>query len=366
MRICDIIPVLESIAPLEYAVPGDKIGLQVGDPNSDVKRIIVTVDATPRVIEEARRRSAEFIVAHHPLIFNPLCNLRSDIYPQSLVYALAKSGIGFYAMHTNFDCAEGGINDALAERLGVVDTQVLESTYTENLYKLVTFVPEEAISAVDEALSDAGAGIIGDYSNCAFQTHGTGTFMPLQGAKPYVGNVCEMEKVPEIRLEMQVSQRNLKAAIEALLGAHPYEEVAYDIYPLLNPGKKWGLGRFGRLRNPMTFDGFCELVRDVLDVEDIRVSGNPDSMVEKVALLGGSGGDKLNLAHSLGADVFVTGDVKHSQFLHAQALGLNLIDATHFFTERPGMISLVPKLHELLSADGVMVEYVDEITLNGG
>jgi putative NIF3 family GTP cyclohydrolase 1 type 2 len=184
--------------------------------------------------------------------------------------------------------------------------------------------------------------------------------MPGHGAEPYTGEVGHLESVTEIRLEVVVPKSALPAALAAMREAHPYEEVAFDIYPLLNKGTQWGLGRVGSLRTPMSFEGFCEMVRDVLEVEEIRPSGDPEAMIQKVAVLGGSGGDKIALARALGADVFVTGEVKHSQLLHAQAIGLNVIDATHFYTERPGMISLAPKLNDLLSSEGITVEYYDD------
>lgn len=162
---------------------------------------------------------------------------------------------------------------------------------------------------------------------------------------------------------MLVPESILHEAVSTLLQVHPYEEVAYDIYPLQNKGEEWGFGRIGKLRSPMSFDGFCEMVRDVLDVEDTRVVGDPEDRIETVALLGGSGGRWLKLAHDMGADAYVTGDVNHHQFVEAQAIGLDIIDATHFRTERPGMIALAPKLHDLLSSEGITVEYLDDVIL---
>ena len=232
MKLSEIIPLLEEIAPPEYAKPDDAIGLQIGDPDQDVRRVIVTVDVTPAVVGEAIRRSADLLVAHHPLVsvkYAPLASIRLDVYPQSLVYKLVNAGTALYVMHTNYDAAAGGINDVLAERLGVVDTKVLEPTYAGKMFKLVTFVPGEAVDAVRDALAEAGAGVIGNYSHCSFQSPGTGTFKPMPGAEPYVGKVGELEKAPEFRLEVLVPEAGLHDAISALLAAHPYEEVAYDV-----------------------------------------------------------------------------------------------------------------------------------------
>lgn len=365
MRLDEVIRILEEIAPPEYAIPEDSIGLQVGDPDQDVRNILVTVDVTPGVVEEAARRKADLIVSHHPVIsakYEPLSSIRTDVYPQTLLYSLIKAGIGLYVMHTNFDSADGGINDALADVLGIVDTQVLEPTYTTKMFKLAVFVPEEAVDAVRSAMSEAGAGSIGVYTDCSFQTPGTGTFKPLPGAKPYTGEVGELEVAEEFRLEMLVPEDRLHEAISAMIAAHPYEEAAYDVYPLWNRGEEFGLGRLGRLEQPKDFGAFCEMVADVLGTEDLRVAGDADAMIEKVAILGGGGGSKIEVAYSKGVDVYITGDMGHHQMLKAKALGLNVIDATHFWTERPGMIALAPKL-QLLVPSAVQVEYVDDYTL---
>lgn len=360
MKLSKIIRILEEIAPPEYAMPNDHIGLQIGDPDQDVRRVIVTVDATPGVVAEAVRRSADLIIAHHPLIYCPLPDIRLDVYPQSLVYRLINAGIALYVMHTNYDAAEGGINDTLAARLGVIDTQVLDPTHIEKMFKLAVFVPTEAIDAVRDAIFEAYPGEIGNYSHCSFSSPGTGTFKPLPGATPYLGKVGEIEKADELRLEVIVPEKSLHDVISSMVAAHPYEEVAYDVYPLANKGMTHGIGLYGRLRTPMTFDGFCEMVRDVLDVEDTRVVGDPESPVETVAVVGGAGGCDVEPAHLRGVDVLVTGDVRHHEFVQAKALGLNVIDATHFGTERPGMIALAPRLHDLISSEGVTVEYLDD------
>jgi dinuclear metal center YbgI/SA1388 family protein len=363
MKLSSIIPILEQIAPPEYAMQNDRIGLQIGDPEQEVKRVIVSLDVTRAVVSAASRQSVDLIVVHHPLIYDPLPNVRLDLYPQSLVYELVKAGISLYVLHTNYDVTEGGTDDVLAARLGIVDPVVLQPNYTGKLFKIVTFVPGEAVDAVRDAISDAGGGVIGNYTHCSFQSPGTGAFIPMPGAQPYVGTVGEPETAPELRLEMQVQENSLHDAITAMIAAHPYEEVAYDVYPLWNKGKVRGFGRYGRLRKPMTFDGFCEMVGDMLEVDDTRIVGDPDARVESIAVMGGSGGSAIGLAHSKGVDAFVTGDVKHSQFMQAKALPINLIDATHLHTERPGMIALSPRLHDLLSPNGVTVEYVDDLTL---
>lgn len=367
MILREIIEILEEIAPPRYAQEGDAIGLQIGDPGADVKSIAVSVDVTPDVVRECARRSADLLITHHPLIspnWQPLPAVRLDVYPQSLVYQLVSAGVALYVMHTNYDSANGGINDTLAERLGVRDCSVMLPTWTDKPFKLVTFVPAEAAEAVRDAISEAGGGVIGDYSHCSFRTPGAGTFKPLPGAEPYIGRVGEIEETPEVRLEMIVPESCLHDAVTAMTAAHPYDEVACDVYPLRNEGRVHGIGLCGRLDSPTTFGAFREMLCRVLAVPDPRVAGDPASKVEKVALLGGGGSKRIGLAKSMGADVYVTGDVNHHQFLEAKAIGINVIDATHFWTERPGMVELAPRLHDLLSSQGVTVEYVDDVTLH--
>ncbi|MDH7481458.1 MAG: Nif3-like dinuclear metal center hexameric protein [Armatimonadota bacterium] len=360
MLLRDIIPILEDIAPPERMLPDDRIGLMIGDPGQDVRSIVVTVDVTLPLLKS---RSADLIIAHHPLIYNPLRSIRLDQYPQKIVYALVNAGVSLYVMHTNYDCADGGINDVLADRLGIADPQILKVTGGEKLFKLAVFVPNEAVDDVLNAVCEAGAGWIGNYSHCTFRSPGTGTFKPLEGATPYIGHVGELEQTAEFKLETIVPEKRLHDVLRAMLAVHPYEEVAYDVYPLWNKGKEWGLGRYGKLREPTTFGEFCCLVRDVLNNEVLRVSGDSGAPVETVAVVGGGGSGEVEAAYSKGVDVFVTGDLRHDRFVEARTLGLMVIDAGHFETERPGMIALAPRLHDILSPHGVTVEYVDELIL---
>ncbi|MDI6829137.1 MAG: Nif3-like dinuclear metal center hexameric protein, partial [Armatimonadota bacterium] len=301
MLLRDIIPILEDIAPPERMLPDDRIGLMVGDPGQDVRSIVVTVDVTLALLKS---RPADLIIAHHPLIYKPLYTVRLDQYPQKLVYALVNAGVSLYVMHTNYDCADGGINDVLADRLGIEDPKILKVTGGEKLFKLAVFVPNEAVDNVLNAVCEAGAGWIGNYSHCTFRSPGTGTFKPLEGATPYVGRVGELEQTAEFKLETIVPEHLLHDVLHAMLAAHPYEEVAYDVYPLWNKGTEWGLGRYGKLREPTTFGEFCALVRDVLDNEAVRTSGDPGAPVETVAVLGGGGSTEIEAALSKKVDVY--------------------------------------------------------------
>lgn len=362
MKLQKVVDMLNGIAPPQLALPDDRVGLQVGDFDQDVCGIVTTVDVTNRVIDCALGCAANVIIAHHPLIYNPMSHMQYKAYPQSLVTKLIKSGISLFVMHTNFDSAPGGINDSLAERLGVENAEILIPGCIEKLYKLVVFVPLEAVDVIESALTDIGVGTIGNYIGCSFSIEGTGSFIPIQGALPYVGAIGKRETVKEKRLEMQIPENLIGKAIEIIHANHPYEEPVLDLYPLANTGRKYGLGLIGTLSNPISFGEMCDFVQHALRAEGIRIEGDCSQSVQRIAVMGGSGGGDISLAKRKGADVYITGDVKHPQFLEARAIGLNVIDAGHFYTERPGMESLALRLSALSEFSGIPVEYVDDYT----
>lgn len=340
--------VLTDLAPEHLAEEWDNVGLLVGDPAGTVARVLVTLDVTAAVLDEAAAQGCEMIVAHHPVIFRPLARLRPDDPASALAYEAARRGVHLYAAHTNLDHAAGGTSDALAARLGVLNPRVLVPRTGTGDYKLVVFTPPEAVDAVIAALAEAGAGRIGAYSHCTFRSPGTGTYLPLAGAQPYAGTVGQLEQAEELRLETVVPRARLGPAISAMIAAHPYEEVAYDVYRLENDAANAGAGRIGPLPEPMTLGQFAAHVQAQLNPAHCRVVGDPHRPVKMVAVLGGSGGSFLDAAHRAGADVFVTGDLKHHEALHALALGLAVIDAGHDATERPVLARLVETLREKL------------------
>ncbi len=329
-----IIEWLEEWAPRSLAMEGDRLGLLVGEPSADVENVLVSLEVTAEVVEEAVDRDVQLIVSHHPLFRDPLPHLRSDIYPGSILTRLIQKGINAYAAHTNLDAAPGGVNDVLARRLGLQDVEVLYPTHQEKSYKVVVFVPLGYEDRVRQAMSEAGAGRIGNYVECSFQIEGTGTFKPLPGAQPFSGEVGKLEKAQEFRLEMVVPAHKLPQVLEAMVNAHPYEEVAYDVYPLWTKGGSIGLGRVGRLKEPRPLGVFAEGVKELLGLKAVRVTGDLQKPVSRIALCGGSGMRLLRRALEVGADVYLTGDVKHHEALEAKAFGISLIDAGHHATER--------------------------------
>lgn len=324
-----ITALFEELAPKAYAMPDDKIGLQLGSLSKEVRKVMVALDVTNEVVEEAIAEGAELIIAHHAIIFRPLTHLQTDTPAGKLYEKLIKHDIAVYIAHTNLDVATGGINDILAEKLGLTDLTHLEEVHTEKLNKLVVFVPKTHHEAVQQAVFKAGAGWIGQYSHCSFNIEGTGTFMPREGAEPFLGEVGKFEHADEVRLETIVAENAARRVVQAMLKAHPYEEVAYDLYPLDLKGRTFGLGRVGKLPAQMTLAELVDEAKRAFDVPTVRVVGNLDRTIRKVAVLGGSGGSYWKRAQFTGADVLVTGDVDYHAAHDALAAGMTIIDVGH-------------------------------------
>jgi dinuclear metal center YbgI/SA1388 family protein len=324
-----VIQLMEELAPKHYAMPDDKIGLQLGSLAKEIKKVLVALDVTEEVADEAVRIGADLIIAHHAIIYRPLSNLQTDTPAGRLYTKLIKHDIAVYIAHTNLDVADGGINDMMAQALGLQDMRHLEDVHTEKLKKLIVFVPETHHERVQQAVFAAGAGGIGKYSNCSFNIEGTGTFLPQEGADPFIGELGKLEKVPEIRLETIVPESAEKRVVAAMLKAHPYEEVAYDLYSMDLKGRTFGLGRVGKLPEATTLGGLAEAVKMAFQVPALRVVGDPDRPVRKVAVLGGDGNRYVRHALFAGADVLVTGDIGYHTAQDALAAGLAIIDPGH-------------------------------------
>lgn len=324
-----VVQMMEQLAPKHVAVPDDKIGLQLGTLQKEIKNVLVTLDVNDQVVEEAIALKADLIIAHHAIIFRPLAQLQTDT-PAGRVYEkLIKNDIAVYISHTNLDITEGGMNDWMAEVLGIEASDSLENVHTDKLYKLVVFVPKTHHKQVLDAILNAGAGAIGHYSHCSFNIEGYGTFVPGEGTDPYIGERGKMEQAEEIRIETIVPNSIRSKVIQAMLKNHPYEEVAYDLYPMDLKGRTLGLGRTGKLQEPVTLKDFVERVKIGLQVDHVRVVGDLDRTVRKAAVLGGSGGRYWKQAQFRGADVLVTGDVDFHTAQDALAAGIALIDPGH-------------------------------------
>ncbi|ARK29348.1 Nif3-like dinuclear metal center hexameric protein [Halalkalibacter krulwichiae] len=324
-----IIQYFEQWSPKSYAVEGDKNGLMIGTLNKPIKKVLIALDVLENVMDEAIEEQVDLIIAHHPLIFRPLKKIDIGTPHGRIVEKAIKHDIAIYAAHTNLDVAQGGVNDMMADALGLKRTEVLSPTQSVDLKKVVVFVPETHVTQLRDALGEAGAGHIGNYSHCTFNSKGTGTFKPEEGTNPYIGHQGEMEFVEEVKVETIIPSHLQKRIITTILKAHPYEEPAFDIFPLDNKGEVLGLGRIGELEDEMTLAQFADHVKAVFDVKGARVVGDLQTRVKKVAVLGGDGNKYMNTAIFKGADVFVTGDVYYHVAHDAMMDGLNIVDPGH-------------------------------------
>ncbi|MDT0124048.1 Nif3-like dinuclear metal center hexameric protein [Paenibacillus sp. RRE4] len=324
-----VIQWMEQLAPKHLAVPDDRIGLQLGSLQKDITHVLVALDVTNEVVDEAIRIGANLIIAHHAIIFRPVKTLSTDTPMGKLYEKLIKHDIAVYISHTNLDIAEGGINDWMAEALGIESKESLEDVHTDQLYKLAVFVPRKHHEQVLHAILEAGAGSIGQYNKCSFSTEGTGTFVPGEGTQPFIGSQGQMERVEEMRIETVVPQSLRGKVIQAMLKAHPYEEVAYDLYAMDLKGRTLGLGRLGPLRESKTLGELVEVVKAELNVPHVRVVGDLNKKIKKVAVLGGSGSRYVLTARFKGADVIVTGDIDYHTAHDALMAGMCIIDPGH-------------------------------------
>ena len=357
MKVREICTILDQLAPRELAFSWDKVGLQIGDPDLEAGRVLVALTVEAETLEAARRRDAQMIVAHHPLIWSPLETLRRDDPHAALCLALAESGIACYAAHTNLDLVPGGVNHRLAELLELREVRPLFHAAHAGQVKLVTFVPATHLDAVRSAVCDAGAGRIGDYTCCTFTTPGTGTFKPGQASDPFSGQKGTLNEEPELRFETLVPKARLGTVLQAMIAAHPYEEPAYDIVSLENTDPLIGLGATGSLDKAVSLGEFAGYVRARLRAGHVRVIGSLKRNVRHVAVIGGSGGGDLERIPD-DVDVVVTGDVKYHDGLSAKRRGLAVIDAGHEVTERPIVQVLAKYLRK--QCKGVRVDTYNE------
>jgi len=325
-----IIQLFEQFSPKGYAMEGDQIGLQLGTLNKPIENVMVTLDVTEEVVDEAINKNVQLIIAHHPLIFRPLQTIQTEQTSGRMIEKLLKNNITVYAAHTNLDVAIGGVNDMLAEALGLIHTELLVPTIEVQLKKLVVFVPNKNADEIRKVLGEAGAGHIGNYSHCSYSIDGIGRFLPGEGTNPYIGSQGTVEQVDETRIETIIPETIEKKVIKAMLQAHPYEEPAYDIYPLQNKGEELGLGRVGYLKEEMLLKDFALHVKHSLKSKGVRITGDLQQKVRKVAVLGGDGNKYYHYAIRKGADVYVTGDLYYHTAHDCLMNGLNVVDPGHY------------------------------------
>ncbi len=332
MEIKKIISEIEKFAPLVYQEDYDNSGLIVGDKNNICKAVLLSIDVTEEVVDEAIEKGANLIISHHPIIFSGLKRITGANYIQRTVIKALKNDIAIYASHTNMDNVYSGVNGKICEKIGLKNCKILQPT-KGNLKKLVTFIPVEHADNVRNAVLEAGAGNIGNYDFCSYNTDGKGTFRASEKATPFVGEKNEIHSEKEIRFETIFPIHLKSQVISALLKAHPYEEVAYDIYSLDNQYDNVGAGMIGDLEQEIDEKEFLRKLQQIFKVNVIRHTPFLNKKIKKVALCGGSGNFLLQQAIHKNADIFISGDFKYHQFFDAESRIL-VADIGHFESEQ--------------------------------
>ncbi|MCC5920815.1 MAG: Nif3-like dinuclear metal center hexameric protein [Cyclobacteriaceae bacterium] len=329
-QIKEIISEIERWAPPSLQEPYDNVGLAWGNPETSVRGVLIALEVTEAVIEEARDKNCQLIITHHPLIFKGLKSLSGDDYVTKTLRKAITHDIALYSVHTNLDNIKTGVNCRIGEMLELKGLKILSPK--KDLMKITTFVPKSHERAVIEAMNHAGAGNIGNYADCSFTTEGTGRFKPSDESNPYIGKSGELEEVNECRVEMIFSQNQQYAVLKALKKHHPYEEVAYYLHALENTNQDHGAGMIGELAKPMEVTSFLNHVKKSLNLEVIKYTDTTSKTIKKVAYCGGAGSFLMKTAAKQSADVFFTGDLKHHDYFERPSQML-VLDIGHYESE---------------------------------
>ena len=358
--VSDVMAMMDQLYPTNAAMDWDVVGLAVGSPQAMISKIILTVDVTSSVVAQAAEAGAELIIAHHPVLLSGVSAVTDDHPKGRLVRDLLRHDMSVYVAHTNADVAAGGVASALADALGLTGSRPMVPEALK-LDKIITFVPSDHADAVLDALAAAGAGKVGLYDRCAYVVEGTGTFRPLAGSAPYLGTAGVIETVAERRIEMIMPRRVRGSVLDALLTVHPYQTPAYDVIELADsPNPEVGLGRIGTLPGDLSVGGLADRLATVLPVTavGVRIGGDLDHLARTVAVLPGSGDDLLQTAHALGADAYITSDLRHHLALEALAWpdAPALIDISHWAAEWTWLPVVERLLKSQLSKEGFDVK----------
>lgn len=332
MKVKDVVQFLESVAPVHLQEDYDNSGLLVGDMENELTGILVSLDCTEEIVQEAIDKKCNLIVSHHPIIFKGLKNLTGKNYVDRTVIKAIKNNISLYAIHTNLDNIQNGVNLKIMEKLGITTSEIL-SPKTQLLRKLVVFCPNEDVGKLKDALFNAGAGNIGNYSDCSFSIEGKGTFKPGEGANPHVGEMNSRHEAMENRVEVIYPFFKENEVLSAMRNNHPYEEVAHDIYTLQNQWQDVGSGAIGELKDPMNEEDFLIFVKSCFGLKMVRFTPFLGKKVKKIAVCGGSGSFLIKSALAQKADVFISSDIKYHEFFDAEGK-MVIMDIGHYESEQ--------------------------------
>ncbi len=365
----DIIAVMDRAYPPHYAEKWDHPGLVCGDPDAVVNKVCCAVDLTPETLNESLAQGAQMVITHHPVLFQAVHSVAVSTPKGKMIHNAISAGCALFCAHTNADSANPGVNDALAEALGLTVQRPLIPYHPDALDRWVVHLPASQVAVLQDAVFAAGGGALGDYTQCSFRVDGTGQFLPMRGADPYLGTPGKLATVSESRIEF-VAERRLRAEIqEAVTTAHPYEEPSYDILESYAPAHGSnladapGLGRIGTLAQPLPLRDFVEIVAEALPptVWGVRAAGDPTATIETVAVCGGAGGSFLDDVRAAGVDCYVTSDLRHhpvDDFL--QAGGSAVIDTAHAASEYPWLSQVVDLLERELDLDVTVLPLITD------
>ena len=347
MQLSELIAAMEKIAPTANAESWDNVGLLAGDPAQAITKALLTIDYTTQVADEGQALGCDAVIAYHPPIFQPL----KRVVAGNPVFDALRRGVAIYSPHTAWDMAEGGTNDVLCDLLGLEQRSPLKLAETKSSqYKLVTFVPEEQVEQVSDALFEAGAGRIGNYTSCSFRSPGTGTFFGQEGTNPAVGQAGQLERAAEVRLETVVPLSRVAQVIAALRTSHPYEEPAFDLQQLAAPPTGVGIGRVGIFASPTDRGAVIDRLKKELGINHLLVAGPTTGNAMRAAVCAGACGELLNDALSQKVDIYVTGEMRHHDALRAASAGMTVICTLHSNSERITLGRLKQRLQQELPA----------------
>lgn len=351
---------LDKIFNRNLALSWDKAGLQIGNLESDINKILITLDITGDVVDEAVNFNSDLILAHHPLIFNSLDTILSSKAGEKEILALIENRVAVYCAHTNYDLMKGGLNDFVASTLDLTGTEIIEERY-EQWYKFVVFVPKEAEEKIRKVICQHGGGKWQNYSCCTFNIEGKGTFIPQEGSKPYIGELGCVNYVDEVRIECIVNERNLSNLIDATIKAHPYEAVAYDVYKIENRFKDAGIGRLGKLKEPESFRDFTRKIKNKLGIDgfkwlckkDIKVNSKK---IRKVAVVCGSGNSIARRLADIDYDLVIVGEIGYHNALQIIESGKIIVAIGHGSSEKLAITDMCNKLEDFFQKQKIKID----------
>lgn len=358
MKVKEIVKILENFANPKLAEDWDNSGLQVGDVNTDIKKVLIALDLDDKVLDKAIDEDYQLIITHHPLIFKPLKRLIASNYIDSLIMKAVKHDISIYSAHTNLDLAKDGLNDILAELLELIDIKRLTDIHKKQLYKLAVYAPETHEEIIRETLAMSEAGHIGNYSHCTFNIKGIGTFKPNEKANAFIGEAGKLEYVNEIKIETIVEEEKLERTINNVLASHPYEEVAYDVYKLEYNNDYFGYGRIGHVKE-VNARNFLDKIKTSISADKLIVYGDINRNIKTIAVCGGSGSDFIYHAYNKGAELYLTSDIKYHDSQLASQLGIIIVDGGHFNTEKI-ILPVIKKILDNGCNENVVIDIHDE------